>query len=99
MNVVNRQVLFAEGDDEFAHPIASRRLSRSVSRSLKEGGAFVRVVAKRVTQDTKGTGGIAEASGDLGGILLLDEVGPQGLILALDRGIWGQEEVAGLEEC
>jgi hypothetical protein len=70
-----------------------------VSWGLKKGGAFIRVVPKLVTQDTKGAGGIAEASGNVGGILLVNEVSPQSLILALDRGIWGKEEVAGLDGC
>jgi hypothetical protein len=59
----------------------------------EEGSAPVGVVAELVTEDAKGARGIAEAVGDFVGGHLLDEVGAQGLILAL-QGILGAEEEA-----
>jgi hypothetical protein len=59
----------------------------------EEGSAFLRVVAELMTQDTEGAGGIAEAAGDDGGGLLLDEVSTEGFVLALHRELRGEEEV------
>ena len=53
----------------------------------------MRVVAELVTQDAEGTGRIAEATGDVGGGLVLDEVSTEGFILALHGEMRGQEEV------
>ncbi|MGA2120406.1 MAG: hypothetical protein ABSH56_37505, partial [Bryobacteraceae bacterium] len=53
----------------------------------------MRVVAELITQDPEGAGGIAEAAGDIGGGLVLDEVSTEGFILALHGELGGQEEV------
>ena len=53
----------------------------------------MRVVAELITHDAEGTGGIAEAAGDVGGRLLLDEVSTQGFVLALHGELRRQEEV------
>ena len=53
----------------------------------------MRVVAELVTQDAEGAGRIAEAAGDVGGGLVLDEVSTEGFILALHGELRGQEEV------
>ena len=53
----------------------------------------MRVVAELITQDAEGTGGIAEAAGDVGGGLFLDEVSTQRFILALHGELRGEEEV------
>ena len=47
-------------------------------RLTEEGGAFLRVVAELITQDAEGTGGVAEAAGDVGGGLILEEVRTEG---------------------
>ena len=52
------------------------------------------VVAELITQDAEGTGGVAEAAGDVGGGLALDEVSTEGFILALHGELRGQEEVS-----
>jgi hypothetical protein len=61
---------------------------------LKEAGAFGRIVAELVAEDPQGTGGIGEAAGDLGARELLDEVSPEGFVLAVE-GIFRGEEEAG----
>ena len=55
----------------------------------------MRVVAELITQDAEGAWGIAEAAGDVGGGLVLDEVSTEGFVLALHGELRGQEEVLG----
>jgi hypothetical protein len=59
----------------------------------EEGGAFLRVVAELIAEDAEGARRIAEAAGDVGGGLLLDQVSTEGFILALHRELRGEEEV------
>lgn len=53
----------------------------------------MRIVAELIAEDAEGAGGIAEAAGDVGGRLLLEEVSPEGFLLALHGELRGQEEV------
>ena len=53
----------------------------------------MRVVPELMTQDAEGAGRIAEAAGDVGRGLFLDEVSAEGLVLALHGELRGQEEV------
>ena len=53
----------------------------------------MRVVAELITQDAEGAGGIAEAAGDVAGGLLIDEIGAEGFVLALQGELGGKEEV------
>ena len=66
---------------------------RPALRLSEERGAFLRVVAELITEDAKGARGIAEAAGDIGGGLLIDEVSTQGFVLALHGELRGEEEV------
>ena len=52
------------------------------------------VLAELVAQDAEAARGVAEAGGGLGGGDLLDEVGAQGLVLAVGR-VGGLQEGAG----
>jgi hypothetical protein len=61
---------------------------------LEEAGAFVRIVAELVTEDTKGPGRIAEAVCDLMRGESVDKIGAEGLILAL-QGIFGGHKELG----
>ena len=54
----------------------------------------MRVVAELMAEYAEGAGGIAEAAGDIGGGLVLDEVSTEGFILALHGELRGQEEVS-----
>jgi hypothetical protein len=58
----------------------------------EEGGAFLRVVAELMADDAEGARGVAEAAGDFGRRLLIDEVSAEGLILALQWELGGEEE-------
>jgi hypothetical protein len=49
-------------------------------------------MAELVTEAAKGGGGIAEAVGDVGGREVVEEVGAEGLVLALPCGVGGLEE-------
>jgi hypothetical protein len=51
--------------------------------------------AEMMAQDAEGAGGIAKAAGDVSRGKTFDEVGPEGLVLALGGGS-GFEEEAGL---
>jgi hypothetical protein len=96
LNVIDRQVLLAQSDDEFPGAIAQRSVVRSGAKDLKESLAKVRVVSEAVTKDTKGARGIAKAVGDLSGGASIDKVSTEGLVLALLRGLGGGEEQRGL---
>ena len=58
----------------------------------EEGIAFLGIVTELMAEDAEGAGGIAKAAGDVDGGLLIDEVGAEGFILALQRELGGQEE-------
>jgi hypothetical protein len=62
-------------------------------RLAEEGGAFVRVVTELMAEDAESAGGVAETAGDVSGSLLLNEVGAEGLILALQRELRREEEL------
>ena len=53
-------------------------------------------MAELVAEDAEPAGGITEALGGLGRRELFDEVGAQGLVLALEGLLGGEEEGGGL---
>jgi hypothetical protein len=63
---------------------------------LKESLTKVGIMAESMTEDTKGARGIAEALGDHSGGATFDEVGTEGLVLALLGGFGSGEELGGL---
>jgi hypothetical protein len=62
-------------------------------RLAEEGGSFLRVVAELMAEDAEETRGVAEAAGDVGRGLFIDEEGAESFILALQRELRRQEEV------
>jgi len=50
-------------------------------------------MAELMAEDSEGTGGVAETTGDVAGGLLLNEVSTEGFVLALHGELRGQEEV------
>ena len=50
------------------------------------------VAQKGVAEDAESAGGVAEATGDVGRGLLIDEVGTEGFVLALQGKLGRQEE-------
>jgi len=71
----------AQFDDEFACGGLLGLVAWARARGDEEGG--IGVVAEVMAHDLEGAGRVAERAGDLGGGALLDEVGAQGLVLAL----------------
>ena len=93
LHVIDREIAFAHGHRQITDAVAGGRGLRSALRLAEEGGAFLRVVAELITQDAEGAGGVAEAAGDVGGGLLIDEVSAEGFVLALQGELGGEEEV------
>ena len=50
------------------------------------------LVAEAVAEDAEGPRGVAEAFGGLGGGETFDEIGAEGLVLAVERLLGGEEE-------
>ncbi len=95
LDVVDGEVAFAHGDDQFADAIANGCPMRSVLHDAEEAGTHVGIVAKLVAEDAKGAAGVAEAACDFVRRQPLDEVGAQRLVLALN-GVVGSEKEAGV---
>jgi len=63
-------------------------------REREKGRALFRVVAELMTEDAEGAGRIVEAARRFGGRELLDEVGAEGFVLAMER-LFGERKKAG----
>jgi len=92
LDVVDGQVLLAQGNGQLADTVASRGMLGAGLGLLEKGGTFVGVMAELVAEDAQGIVGVAEAASDLWAGQLLDEKGTQGLVLALGRGLGAEEE-------
>src|SRR5439155_1558783 len=92
LDVVDREITLAHGHSQFADAIARGCRLGAALGLAEEGGALAGVVAELVAKDTKGAGGIAEAAGDVGREFLVHEEGAEGLVLALEGGLGGEEE-------
>ena len=75
---------FAEGDDRLADTIAGGRRARALARREKERAR--QILAKFMTEHAEAAGRIAKARRDVVRRQLVKEIGPQGLVLAVDRG-------------
>ena len=84
MDVINGKILLAQGDGELADPVPNRCVMGSGFRMLEKAGAFGGIMAKLITEDAKGAGGVAEATGYLRTRQLVDKIGAERLILALE---------------
>ena len=88
-NVVDRVILFAQGDDELAGGILfGLRLGARSELAEEVGLGLAEVVAK----NAEGAWGIAEVFGDQRGREAFDEVGAKGLVLALSGGSGFEEK-------
>jgi hypothetical protein len=88
-DVIDREVLFPQGDDDFSEGIGLGCGLRSLGRGQEEGAAGI--LAELMDQDAKAAGGIAEAAGDFGTGEVVHEEGAEGLVLAVG-GVGGLEE-------
>ena len=93
LDVVDGEVPFAHGHDEFAEPITNGGVSWPMLDRLEEADLLIGVMAELVAEDAEGAGAVAEAAGDLVGGKSFDEVGAEGLVLSVQRGFGGEEEV------
>lgn len=99
LNVIDGEVPFPHGDDQFPERIADRSRCWSLAARRKEPGTEVEIVAELMTEDPKGPVGIAEATGDFGRTELIDEVSTQGFVLPLEGRFRGEEEVSVVGRC
>jgi hypothetical protein len=77
-DVVDREVLLAEGDDAVAEGVGLGCGLRSLGRGEEEAAA--RILAELMDQDAKAAGGVTEPARDFGAGEALDEEGAEGLI-------------------
>ena len=59
----------------------------------EEGSTFLGIVAELIAEDAEEAGRVTEAAGYVAGRFLIDEVGPEGFVLSLQRELGGKEEV------
>ncbi len=90
-DLVDGVVLFAQGDNRLPGGGLLRLGPRPAPRGREEGRR--RIAPEVVAQDVEGAYGVAEGAGRLFRGAPLDEVGPQGLVLALP-GVPGLQEEA-----
>ena len=93
-DVIDREVLFSQGDDEVSEGIGLGCGLGSLGGGQEEGAAGI--LAEVMDQDTKAAGGITEAAGDFGTGEAVHEESAEGLVLAVG-GVGGLEEEAGEE--
>ena len=91
-DVVDREVLLAQGDDPIAEGIGFGRGLWPFGRGEEEVASGI--LAKLVDKDAEASWGIAEAASGLVTGQSLDEVGAEGLVLAMG-GVGGFEEDPG----
>jgi len=96
LDVVDGEIPFAHSDGELADTVACGRVSGARAVSLEEAGAEGGVVAELVTEAAERSGGVAELEGNRGSRASIQEVGTEGLVLALAGDIGGLEELGGL---
>jgi|SRR5271167_5241231 len=97
LNVEHGPILFAQRNRAPTDQVAHRSMVGPRTPCGKESSAMVGIVAELMAEHAKRTGGIAEASRDLDGRKLVDEVSTQGLILAMRGRLGGREELRGLK--
>ena len=91
-DVVDGEVLFAQGDDLLAHAILGGMGAGCAARGEEE--FQLRVLPQLVAEEAETAGGVAEALGGLGGGEAFDEKRPERLVLAVE-GVLGHQEDLG----
>lgn len=91
-DLVDRVVLFTQADNEVAGGGLLGLGLGAAAWGEEEG--WGRIAAEVVGQDTESADGVAEGGGDLRGRAAFEELGAEGLVLALARGGRLQEETA-----
>jgi hypothetical protein len=94
LDVIDGQIAFAHGDDEFADRITSGGIAWPVPHHLKETSLLASVVTELMAEDTKRPNRIAEAACHFVGGELFHEVGAQSLVLTVARVIGREKEAS-----
>jgi hypothetical protein len=91
-DIIDGQILLSQGDHFVSDAARFRRSLRSLLRRKEEGA--IGMLTEFMGENTKTSRRIPEAMGDFGRREILDEVGPEGFILAMS-GIGGFEKEVG----
>jgi hypothetical protein len=92
LNIVDRQVLLSQSDGVLANAITSGGVLGTMLGSLEESGALGGLMAELMTEDAESAWGVIEAASDLGRRQLVQEVGAEGFVLALEWRFGRQKE-------
>ena len=82
-NIVDRKIFLTHGHDQLAHWVTGRRGLGSVVDLTEKTFLPILPVPELVAQDPEGAGGVTEALGGFRRGDAFDEIGPQGLVLAM----------------
>ena len=93
LDVIDGKVLLAQGQDEFADGVF---LGLGAGAGLEVAEEIGLRATEMMAEDTKGAGGIAESLGDQWGRDALDEVGAEGLVLAVSGEAGSRKKRASL---
>ena len=91
-DIIDGEILLSQSDDLVPDTIGFGRSLGSLLRGKEEGALWM--LAELMGEDAEASRGIPEAAGNFGGGELIDEVGPEGFVLAVG-GILGFEKEAG----
>jgi hypothetical protein len=95
LDIIDGKIAFAQRHGQLADPVADGGVLWAVLGMLEKGSALGGRVTELVTEHTEGSWGVSEVSGHLGRGSCLNEVGAEGLVLAVVR-VFGSEEEARL---
>jgi hypothetical protein len=88
-DIIDGEILLSQRDDLVPNAIGFRRSLRPLLRGKEEGAMWI--VAELVSEDPEASRRIPEAVGDFDRREMIDEVGPEGFVLAVS---W----ISGFEE-
>jgi hypothetical protein len=90
-DIIDGKILLSQGHDLVPDPVGFRGSLGSLLRGKEEGA--MRILTELVGQDAEASRGIPEATGDLARRQILNEMSPEGFVLAVS-GIAGFEKEA-----
>jgi hypothetical protein len=91
-DIIDGEILLSQRDDLVPDTVSFRRSLRPLLRGKEEGAIWM--LAELVGEDTEASRRIPEAAGDFNRREIIDEVGPEGFVLAVS-GISGFEKEVG----
>jgi hypothetical protein len=93
LHVIDGEIAFAHGYGQITNAVAGGRRLRTAMRQAEEGSAFLGIVPELIAEHAEGAWRVPEAASDVAGGLVIDEEGTEGLVLALQGELRGEEEV------